>query len=146
MGRSQAAAAGVKIGGEEVTSPRSALPSNATVRPSWFWAGGQNHREGVRRQNQTVTSLLDPTFCAETVRELHLEPSHHQAHHISQLTIGYLSSHAILRPKREGDECRSVVNVRAQLSERWGDRTRGSEPTFWEEQLWLRGEVPRVSV
>ena len=67
------------------------------------------------------------------MRELYFEPSRHQTHHISELTIGDLSPHAIMWPIRERDECGDVVNVRAQLPELWIDRTRGFEPTFWDE-------------
>ena len=78
--------------------------------------------------------------------ELYVEASHHQTHYISQLTISQLSSHAVLRPIRERDERRGVVNVWPELPESWRDRTRGSEPPFWEERLWLGREVAGIAM
>ena len=80
------------------------------------------------------------------MRELYVEASHHQTHHISQLTIGQLSSHTVVRAIRERDECRGVVDVRPELPESWGDRTRGFEPAFWEERLWLGRKVAWIAM
>lgn len=80
------------------------------------------------------------------MRELYVEASHHQTHHISQLTISQLSSHAVVRPVGERDEGRPVMNVWSELPESWGDRTRGFEPAFWKERLWLGREVARVAM